>query len=112
MGIGFRELLIILVIALILFGAKKLRNVGSDLGAAVRGFKRRQRMFLGYSARAVVGLSHRDAECSLAKSWPDQKGRPVTLRFTRGVRFCYTQFAIRLNPRKASRPNARSFSNI
>jgi sec-independent protein translocase protein TatA len=40
MGLGFRELLIILVIALILFGAKKLRNVGSDLGAAVRGFKK------------------------------------------------------------------------
>ncbi len=40
MGIGFRELLIILVIALILFGAKKLRTVGSDLGAAVRGFKK------------------------------------------------------------------------
>jgi sec-independent protein translocase protein TatA len=40
MGIGFRELLIILVIALILFGAKKLRHVGSDLGAAVRGFKK------------------------------------------------------------------------
>jgi sec-independent protein translocase protein TatA len=40
MGIGFRELLIILVIALLLFGAKKLRNVGSDLGAAVRGFKK------------------------------------------------------------------------
>ena len=40
MGIGFRELLIILVIALVLFGAKRLRNVGSDLGAAVRGFKK------------------------------------------------------------------------
>ena len=40
MGIGFRELLIILVIALVLFGAKKLKNVGSDLGAAVRGFKK------------------------------------------------------------------------
>ena len=40
MGIGFRELLIILVIALVLFGAKKLRNVGTDLGAAVRGFKK------------------------------------------------------------------------
>jgi sec-independent protein translocase protein TatA len=40
MGIGFRELLIILVIALVLFGAKKLRHVGTDLGAAVRGFKK------------------------------------------------------------------------
>ena len=40
MGIGFRELIIILLIALVLFGAKKLRNVGSDLGAAVRNFKK------------------------------------------------------------------------
>lgn len=40
MGIGFRELLIILLIALVLFGAKKLKTVGSDLGSAVRGFKK------------------------------------------------------------------------
>ena len=40
MGIGFRELLIILSIALVLFGAKKLKNIGSDLGSAVRGFKK------------------------------------------------------------------------
>lgn len=40
MGIGFRELLVILAIALLIFGAKKLRNIGSDLGAAVRGFKK------------------------------------------------------------------------
>ena len=40
MGIGFRELLIILLIALVLFGAKKLKSVGSDLGSAVRGFKK------------------------------------------------------------------------
>ena len=40
MGIGFRELLVILVIALVLFGAKKLKNIGSDLGGAVRGFKK------------------------------------------------------------------------
>lgn len=39
MGIGFKELLIILVIVLILFGAKRLRNLGSDLGAAMKGFR-------------------------------------------------------------------------
>ena len=39
MGIGFRELLIILAIALLIFGAKKLRNIGQDLGGAVKGFK-------------------------------------------------------------------------
>ena len=40
MGIGMRELIIILLVVLVVFGAKKLRTVGSDLGAAVRGFKK------------------------------------------------------------------------
>jgi sec-independent protein translocase protein TatA len=31
--------LIVLVIVLVVFGTKKLKNVGSDLGAAVKGFK-------------------------------------------------------------------------
>ena len=39
MGISIWQLLIILVIVLLLFGAKRLRNVGSDLGGAIKGFK-------------------------------------------------------------------------
>ena len=39
MGFGVTELIIILVIVLVLFGAKRLRNVGSDLGSAVKGFR-------------------------------------------------------------------------
>ena len=39
-GLGMRELLIILLVVLVVFGAKKLRSVGSDLGHAVRGFKK------------------------------------------------------------------------
>jgi sec-independent protein translocase protein TatA len=39
MGISIWQLVIILAIVLVLFGAKRLRNVGSDLGAAVKGFK-------------------------------------------------------------------------
>ena len=31
--------LIVLVIVLLIFGTKKLRNIGEDLGGAVRGFK-------------------------------------------------------------------------
>ena len=31
--------IIVLVIVLAIFGTKKLRNIGSDLGAAVKGFK-------------------------------------------------------------------------
>lgn len=38
-GISIWQLLIVLAIVLVLFGAKRLRNVGSDLGAAVKGFK-------------------------------------------------------------------------
>ncbi len=40
MGISIWQLLIILVIVLLLFGAKRLRNVGADLGSAVKGFKK------------------------------------------------------------------------
>jgi len=35
-----KELLIILVVVLVVFGAKKLRSVGEDLGHAVHGFKK------------------------------------------------------------------------
>jgi sec-independent protein translocase protein TatA len=35
-----RHLLIILVIVLLVFGTKKLKSIGSDLGGAVRGFKK------------------------------------------------------------------------
>ncbi|KAF0192400.1 MAG: sec-independent protein translocase protein TatA [Gammaproteobacteria bacterium] len=39
MGISIWQLLIILVIVLLLFGAKKLRGLGGDLGDAVKGFR-------------------------------------------------------------------------
>lgn len=39
MGFGWQELLIILVIVALIFGTKKLRGIGSDLGGAVKGFK-------------------------------------------------------------------------
>jgi sec-independent protein translocase protein TatA len=39
-GISIWQLLIILVIVLLLFGTKRLRNLGGDLGNAVKGFKK------------------------------------------------------------------------
>ena len=39
-GIGMRELIIILLVVLVIFGTKKLRSIGSDLGGAVSGFKK------------------------------------------------------------------------
>lgn len=39
MGFSTTHLLIFLVIIIVIFGTKKLRNIGSDLGGAVKGFK-------------------------------------------------------------------------
>ncbi len=39
MGFGVSELLILLLIVALLFGTKKLRNMGGDLGSAVKSFK-------------------------------------------------------------------------
>ena len=39
-GISIWQLIIIAVIVVLLFGTKKLRNIGSDLGRAVKGFKK------------------------------------------------------------------------
>ena len=40
MGIpGPMQLLLILAIVIVIFGAKRLKNLGSDLGGAVKGFK-------------------------------------------------------------------------
>jgi len=38
-GISIWQLVIILVIVLLIFGTKKFKNMGSDLGSAVKGFK-------------------------------------------------------------------------
>ena len=39
-GIGVGSLILILVIVILLFGTKKLRNVGGDLGGALRSFRK------------------------------------------------------------------------
>jgi sec-independent protein translocase protein TatA len=39
MGFSTTHLIIFLVIIVVIFGTKKLRNIGSDLGGAVKGFK-------------------------------------------------------------------------
>ena len=39
-GISIGSLLIVLVIVMLLFGTKRLRNIGSDLGGALSGFRK------------------------------------------------------------------------
>ena len=38
-GFGLTELLVILAIVLLIFGPKRLKNLGSDLGSAIKGFR-------------------------------------------------------------------------
>ncbi len=39
-GISLWQLLIVLLIVVLLFGTKKLGNIGSDLGSALKGFRK------------------------------------------------------------------------
>ncbi|SFN50508.1 sec-independent protein translocase protein TatA [Izhakiella capsodis] len=39
-GLSFGHLLVVAVIVVLLFGTKKLRTLGSDLGASLKGFKK------------------------------------------------------------------------
>ncbi len=40
MSFGIKELIVILVIVMLVFGTKKIRNVGTDVGGWIRDFKR------------------------------------------------------------------------
>jgi sec-independent protein translocase protein TatA len=51
-----KMLLVILAIALVIFGTKRLRTIGTDLGAAVKGFK--QAMNDGESEEKAKQLNH------------------------------------------------------
>ncbi len=55
---GWKELLIILLVVLLVFGAKKLKTIGSDLGAAIRGFKKS--MNDGDTEEQVKQLKHEE----------------------------------------------------
>ena len=56
-GVSIGSLLIVLVIVMLLFGTKRLRSIGGDLGGALSGFKKAVRE--GEEAREALAL---DAE--------------------------------------------------
>ena len=58
-GISIWQLLIVLLIVVMLFGTKRLRNIGGDLGSAVKGFKK--------------ALSSDEAESTTDKSSDDKR---------------------------------------
>jgi sec-independent protein translocase protein TatA len=74
-----KMLLVILAIALVIFGTKRLRTIGSDLGAAVKGFK--QAMNEGESEEQAKQLKHdkdADFDANAAKHDAEVKTPPKT----------------------------------
>lgn len=68
MGFSTTHLIIFLVIIVVIFGTKKLRNMGSDLGGAVKGFK-----------DGMKDGSDKAAETAAAASAPQQVGAAPTV---------------------------------
>ncbi len=68
-GISVTQLLIILAIVVLLFGTKKLKNIGSDLGGAVKGFKDS----LGGDDDKAKNLEKKEAEDETSKTDSEQK---------------------------------------
>jgi sec-independent protein translocase protein TatA len=74
-----KMLLVILLIALVIFGTKRLRSIGSDLGAAVKGFK--QSMSDGESEENLKQLKQEkdaDFEAGAASRETEAKAPPKT----------------------------------
>ena len=55
MGIGIKELILILVIVMLVFGTKKIKGIGSDVGGWIRDF--RKAMKDGNEEAPVVDLN-------------------------------------------------------
>ncbi len=68
-GISIWQLLIILAIVVLLFGTKKLKNIGSDLGGAVKGFKDS----LDGDDDKAKNLEKKEAEDDTSKTDSEQK---------------------------------------
>ncbi len=68
MGFGIKELVVVLVIVLLLFGTKKLKNIGSDLGGAIKGFR-----------KSVVDEDDQSAKASAEKSVEQKEEEGVTI---------------------------------
>jgi sec-independent protein translocase protein TatA len=72
-----KMLLVILAIALVIFGTKRLRSIGSDLGAAVKGFK--QAMTDGESEEKVKQIKQdADFDATAAPREAEAKAPPKT----------------------------------
>jgi sec-independent protein translocase protein TatA len=68
-GLGWQELIIILIIALIIFGPRKLPEIGKSLGQAINGFKESTK-----KAQDEAKKELKDIENSINDSNSDKSG--------------------------------------
>ena len=64
-NLGFTEIMLIMVVVLLLFGAKRLPEVGASIGKGIREFKRS----LSDTQEAIMGPD--DAQRNIASRQPD-----------------------------------------
>ena len=75
-GIGPGSIILILLIVILLFGTKKLRNIGSDLGGAIKSFKKSMKDGEGDASSASLenlGDSKFDEEKTAGKAEQAEK---------------------------------------
>jgi sec-independent protein translocase protein TatA len=74
-----KHLIVVLLVVLLVFGAKKLRTIGSDLGAAVRGFKQSVNEGENEAAAKQLPPQGTDAEFpeARARETVDKRDRPA-----------------------------------
>lgn len=70
-NLGFTEIMLIMVVVLLLFGAKRLPEVGASIGKGIREFKRS----LSDTQDAIMGQD--DAQRNLASRQPDAQNQPA-----------------------------------
>ncbi|MEA5498189.1 TatA/E family twin arginine-targeting protein translocase [Limnoraphis robusta] len=74
-GIGLPEMAVILVLALLIFGPKKLPEIGSSLGKAIRGFKEASQEFENEFKREAKQL---EEATKVSKSQPEKVITPAS----------------------------------
>ncbi len=77
-GLSIWHWLSVLVVVVLIFGTKKLRNVGQDLGGAVKGFKEGMKDEGDAAARAASEEAARKAQLSGTTIEGEVKREPVS----------------------------------
>lgn len=70
MGLSIPHLLVVLVIVVLVFGTKRLKNVGADLGEAIKGF--RSAVKEGSEDKAIARKDEEPLEGEVASKEKDQ----------------------------------------